>query len=41
MLRELTGCQAAAVVNNCAAAVLITLNTLAEGGEVLLSRAAN
>jgi L-seryl-tRNA(Ser) seleniumtransferase len=38
MLRELTGCQAAAVVNNCAAAVLITLNTLAEGGEVLVSR---
>ncbi|HZF37514.1 MAG TPA: L-seryl-tRNA(Sec) selenium transferase, partial [Blastocatellia bacterium] len=38
MLRELAGCQAAAVVNNCAAAVLITLNTLAEGGEVLVSR---
>lgn len=38
MLRELTGCQATAVVNNCAAAVLITLNTLAEGGEVLVSR---
>lgn len=38
MLRELTGCQAAAVVNNCAAAVLITLNTLAEGGEALISR---
>lgn len=38
MLRELTGCEAAAVVNNCAAAVLITLNTLAEGGEVLVSR---
>ncbi|HEX5085550.1 MAG TPA: L-seryl-tRNA(Sec) selenium transferase [Blastocatellia bacterium] len=37
-LRELTGCQAAVVVNNCAAAVLITLNTLAEGGEVLVSR---
>ncbi|HEU0175402.1 MAG TPA: L-seryl-tRNA(Sec) selenium transferase [Blastocatellia bacterium] len=38
MLRELTGCRSAAVVNNCAAAVLITLNTLAEGGEVLVSR---
>jgi len=38
MLRELTGCEAAAVVNNCAAAVLITLNTFAEGGEVLVSR---
>jgi L-seryl-tRNA(Ser) seleniumtransferase len=38
MLRELTRCEAAAVVNNCAAAVLITLNTLAEGGEVLVSR---
>jgi L-seryl-tRNA(Ser) seleniumtransferase len=38
MLRQLTGCQATAVVNNCAAAVLITLNTLAEGGEVLVSR---
>jgi L-seryl-tRNA(Ser) seleniumtransferase len=38
MLRELAGCEAAAVVNNCAAAVLITLNTLADGGEVLVSR---
>jgi L-seryl-tRNA(Ser) seleniumtransferase len=38
MLRDLTGCAAAAVVNNCAAAVLITLNTLAEGGEVIVSR---
>ncbi|HMV84538.1 MAG TPA: L-seryl-tRNA(Sec) selenium transferase [Blastocatellia bacterium] len=37
-LRELLGCEAAAVVNNCAAAMLITLNTLGEGGEVLVSR---
>ncbi len=37
-LRELLNCEAAAVVNNCAAAVLITLNTLAEGGEVIVSR---
>ena len=37
-LKELLGCEAAAVVNNCAAAVLITLNTLAEGGEVIISR---
>lgn len=38
MLRDLLGCEAAAVVNNCAAAVYLTLNTLAEGGEVLVSR---
>lgn len=38
MLGELFGCESAAVVNNCAAAVLITLNTLAEGGEVIISR---
>jgi L-seryl-tRNA(Ser) seleniumtransferase len=38
VLRELLGSEAAAVVNNCAAAVLITLNTLAEGGEVIVSR---
>lgn len=38
MLRDLLGCDAAAVVNNCAAAVYLTLNTLAEGGEVLVSR---
>jgi L-seryl-tRNA(Ser) seleniumtransferase len=30
--------KAAAVVNNCAAACFLTLNTLAEGGEVIVSR---
>lgn len=30
--------QAAAVVNNCAAATFLALNTLAEGGEVVVSR---
>lgn len=38
MLRDLLGSEAAAVVNNCAAAVYLTLNTLAEGGEVVVSR---
>lgn len=38
MLRDLLGSEAVAVVNNCAAAVYLTLNTLAEGGEVLVSR---
>ncbi|MGA1367310.1 MAG: L-seryl-tRNA(Sec) selenium transferase [Blastocatellia bacterium] len=38
MLGDLLSAPAAAVVNNCAAAVLLTLNALAEGGEVIISR---
>jgi L-seryl-tRNA(Ser) seleniumtransferase len=37
-LRDLLGVEATAVVNNCAAAVLLAANTLAEGREVLVSR---
>jgi L-seryl-tRNA(Ser) seleniumtransferase len=38
LLRLLTGAPAAAVVNNNAAAVLLALNTLAAGREVIISR---
>lgn len=38
MLREMLGSPAAAVVNNCAAAVYLILNTFAAGGEVIVSR---
>ncbi len=38
LLQRLTGAESAIVVNNCAAAVLLTLATLARGGEVIVSR---
>jgi L-seryl-tRNA(Ser) seleniumtransferase len=38
LLTRLTGAEAAIVVNNCAAAVLVTLAALARGGEVIASR---
>jgi L-seryl-tRNA(Ser) seleniumtransferase len=37
-LRDLLGVEATVVVNNCAAAVLLAVNTHAEGREVLVSR---
>ena len=38
LLTSLTGCEAALVVNNCAAAVMLTLAALAVGRPVLVSR---
>jgi L-seryl-tRNA(Ser) seleniumtransferase len=38
LLTRLTGAEAAIVVNNCAAAVLLVLAALARGGEVVVSR---
>src|SRR5262249_11567670 len=38
LLGRLTGAESAIVVNNCAAAVLLTLAALAKGGEVIVSR---
>ena len=38
ILKKVTGAEAAVVVNNCAAAVLVTLNTLTKDKEVIVSR---
>lgn len=38
LLRDITGCEDAAVCNNCAAATLLALSTLAAGKEVVCAR---
>ncbi|MFN2564784.1 MAG: L-seryl-tRNA(Sec) selenium transferase [Gemmatimonadaceae bacterium] len=38
LLRELTGAEDAVVVNNCAGALVLTLNTLADGRSAVISR---
>ncbi|MCG3134475.1 MAG: L-seryl-tRNA(Sec) selenium transferase [Planctomycetes bacterium] len=38
ILRDLTGCEAATIVNNNAAACMLVLNTMAAGREVIVSR---
>lgn len=38
LLAELTGAEAALIVNNCAAACILVLTVLAKGGEAILSR---
>jgi L-seryl-tRNA(Ser) seleniumtransferase len=38
LLERVTGAEAAIVVNNCAAAILLVLAALAKGGEVIVSR---
>lgn len=38
LLNQILGCESAVVVNNCAASVLLTLDTFCQGGEVIISR---
>jgi L-seryl-tRNA(Ser) seleniumtransferase len=38
LLAELTGAESALIVNNCAAACILVLTTLAKGGEAIISR---